>query len=677
MIDKTGRNTARWIAAGLALVTLAVFLPATHFQFTTYDDPDFVTANPEVQAGLTAHGFKWVWHSEVARNWHPVTMLSHMLDCQLFGVKPGWPHFVNILLHAANAVLLFYLLMRLTGTIWRSAVVAALFALHPLHVESVAWVAERKDVLSTLFWFLTLWAYARYADGVRFQLSNFKFYALTFVLLAIGLMCKAMLVTVPFVLLLLDYWPLGRTKRVSCALLVAEKIPFMALSACLCVVTYTIQQHGGSVISVNNLPMSYRIGNAFVSYWRYIGKMFWPENLAGLYLRSGDWPDWEVALAAAAFLAVSALAVWQRRKRPWLAVGWFWYVGTLVPVIGIIQAGLQTMADRYTYVPLLGLFIILAWGGWEFANAWGVRGLAPGVVAGALIGCAVLTSHQLTFWRDSESLYTRMIDVTPNNYMAHYNLGNFYSKEGNTAAAMTNYEAAVQEEPNYADAHSNLGGILLDEKRYDEALPHYRAAARTNPEYVHFFNLANALADAASARHDPDQFAQAVAAYHQALQLNPGASQARQNLGLTWQAEGSNSQAIAEFAEAARLDPNRLDSWRSLAISCARQNRMAEAEAAFRQIVRLRPDDSSAYGNLGNALAAQNKFDEAISVYLTALKLDPKDYQTEFNLGLTYWGLGRRSEAEVHYRRALRINPNYSKAKQALGQLQTAAPPTQ
>jgi tetratricopeptide (TPR) repeat protein len=674
MIDRSRQKLSRWIAAGIALLTIAVYLPATRFQFTTYDDPDFVTANPIVQAGLTADGFKWAWRSEVARNWHPITMLTHMLDCQLAGVRPGWPHFVNILLHAANAVLLFHLLKRMTGAIWRGAFVAALFALHPLHVESVAWVAERKDVLSTLFWFLTTWAYVRYADVVKFQSANFRFYALALGLFAVGLLCKPMLVTVPFTLLLLDYWPLGRTKSVSFAPLIAEKIPFMVLSAVLCVVTYSIQQHGGSVLSTDNLPMSYRVGNALVSYWRYIGKMFWPENLAALYLKSGDWPGWEVALAAALLLAVSSVAVWQGRRRPWLAVGWFWYLGTLVPVIGIVQAGMQTMADRYTYVPLIGLFIILAWGGWELANMWRMPKVAPWVAAAAVTVCAALTSHQLTFWKDSETLFTRMIEATPNNYMAHYNLGNFYSKHGNIGAAVTNYEAALQEEPNYADAHNNLGGILLDQKRYDEALPHYLAAVRTNPEFTHFFNLANALADAASARRDTNEFAQAVAAYQQAVQLNPNAGEAHHNLGLTWQAQGSNNLAIAEFAQAARVDPKRLDSWSSLAFCCAMQNRMPEAEAAFRQIVRLRPDDWGAYENLGNAVASQNKFEDAIPFYLTALKLNPNDYQTEFNLGLTYSRLGRRADAEAHYRQALRINPNYSEARRALGQLQAGAP---
>jgi protein O-mannosyl-transferase len=677
MIDKSQQVVRRWIAAGIALLAFAVFLPATLFEFNTYDDPDFVTANPHVQAGLTAEGFKWAWRSEVARNWHPVTMLTHMLDCELSGVRPGWPHLVNVLLHAANAALLFLVLSRMTQTLWRSAFVAALFAVHPLHVESVAWVAERKDVLSTLFWFLTLWAYARYADGVKFQRSNFKFYALTFVLLAIGLMCKAMLVTVPFVLLLLDYWPLRRTKRVSIALLVAEKIPFMALSAALCVVTYSIQRRGGSVLSVNNLPMSFRVENAFVSYARYIGKMFWPENLAALYLRSGDWPVWGVVLAAALLVTVSSLAVWQGRRRPWLAVGWFWYLGTLVPVIGIVQAGMQTMADRYTYVPLIGLFIILAWGGWELAERWGAPRLAAGVAAGALAVCAALTLRQLTYWKNSETLFTRMIQATPNNYMAHYNLGNVYSRAGRTADAVTNYEAALQEEPNYADAHNNLGGILLDQKRYDEALAHYRAAARTNPDYLHVFNLANALADAASARRDANQFAQAVAAYQQALQFNPNATEAHQNLGMTWQAQGSNGQALGEFALAARLDTNRLDSWSSLASSCAMQGRMPEAEAAFRQVVRLRPNDWGAYDNLGNSLSSQNKLDEAIPFYLTALRLNPNDHQSEFNLGLTFMRKGLRADAEAHFRQALRINPNDTQARRALEQLQAGPAPGQ
>jgi hypothetical protein len=468
------RPSSLWIAIALALVTLAVFCPVTSFQFVNYDDTDFVTANPHVQAGLTAESFRWAWSSEVARNWHPVTMLSHILDCQLFGLKPWWPHLVNLLLHAANTVLLFSLLKRMTGAFWRSAAVAALFALHPLHVESVAWVAERKDVLSTLFWFLTTWAYLRYAEEFKVQGSRFKvFYGLSLLFFALGLMSKPMLVTLPFTLLLLDYWPLRRMKPgASVWRLAAEKIPFFLLSAALCVKTYWVQQQGGAVLRLQDFPLGSRLGNALVSYVRYIELMFWPRNLAGLYLRSEEWPRWEVAPAALLLLAVSALVLTQWRRRPYLAVGWFWYLGTLVPVIGLVQVGMQAIADRYTYVPLIGLFVIVVWGGWDLAGAWRVARFAPAATAIALAACAVLTVHQEFYWKDSEALFKRMIDATPNNYMARYNLGNLYSQEKRTNEAISNFTAAIEGEPNYADAHNNLGGIFLEQKRYDEAIQH-------------------------------------------------------------------------------------------------------------------------------------------------------------------------------------------------------------
>jgi tetratricopeptide (TPR) repeat protein len=664
------------MAVALALVTLAVFCPVTGFQFVNYDDPDFVTANPHVQAGLTAAGFQWAWGSEVARNWHPITMLTHMLDCQLFGVKPWWPHLVNALLHAANTVLLFGLFQRMTGALWRSAAVAALFALHPLHVESVAWVAERKDVLSTLFWFLTIWAYVRYAEKMKSPISNSKLsYGLSLLFFALGLMSKPMLVTVPCTLLLLDYWPLGRMKPGAPAWrLGAEKIPFFALSAALCVVTFFVQEHGGAVQRLQDFPLGSRLANALVSYVRYIEKMFWPRHLAGLYLRSGSWPWWVVTLATLLLLAVSALVLAQRRRRPYLAVGWFWYLGTLVPVIGLVQVGMQAMADRFTYVPMIGLFVMLVWGGWELAGAWRLGRLAPAATALALAACAALTFHQEFYWQDSETLYKRMIDATPNNYMARYNLGNFYAKQNRTDEAISNYLAAVEEEPNYAEAHNNLGGIFLDQKRYDEALQHYRAAVRVHPEYLYYFNLANALADAASARHDSNAFAEAERTYLQALQLNPAASEAHQNLGLTWQAQGRASEAVAEFEQAARLDSNRVDTWTHLGFLCAAHNRMPEAERAFRELTRLQPSNADAFGWLGNALAEQNKLADAIPFYLTALKLNPADGKNEFNLGLTFSRLGKRDEAAEHYGRALRINPNYAEAQTALRQLQNPPP---
>ena len=745
------RGPSLWISLFLAAGTLLVYWPVTKYEFVNFDDTDFVTANPRVQAGLTAESFKWAWHSEVARNWHPITMLTHMLDCQLFGLNAGRHHLVNLLFHVANTLLLFHLLKLMTGAVWRSAFVAALFAWHPLHVESVAWIAERKDVLSTFFWFLTIWAYVRYARGLGMQSSKFAtpkafgarvFYALTLLFFALGLMSKPMLVTVPFVLLLLDFWPLGRLNLVQTTAttngppqtgkqkakvkpparvrslpalaagklifpgrLLWEKIPFLAMSAALCIVTFSIQKHGGAMLTGRNLPLASRIENALISYPRYIGKMFWPSHLAGLYLRSGEWPLWLAALAALSLLIVSILVVAQVRRRPWLAMGWFWYLGTLVPVIGLVQVGMQSMADRFTYVPLVGLFIILSWGACELARFWRLPDFAPGAAATLVLSaCLVLSARQVACWKDSETLFKRMIAATKNNYVAHYNLANLYAHEGRIDGAAAHYKAALEEEPNYADAHNNFAGLLLDQKRYDDAIEHYAAAIRINPQYLYYFNFANALADAASARHDTNEFAGAVRAYGQALLLNPGASEAHNNLGMTWDAQGRENEAAAEFGEAVRLkpdfepahfnlanalarlgkidesiaeyraavrlNPDRAGSHNALGIHYAMQNKMADAAQEFKEMVRLQPDNAAANGNLGNALAAQNRIDEAIPYYLAALRLNPKDYQTEFNLALSLSRQGKRAGAESHYRQALRLNPNYAEAQRALQELE-------
>ena len=443
----------------LAVSTLVVYWPITRHEFVNYDDTDYVTANPLVQAGFTAKGLVWAWQSEVARIWHPLTMLSHMLDCQLYGLKPGWHHLTSLLFHIANTVLLFLLLWKMTGAVWRSGFVAALFALHPLHVESVAWVAERKDVLSTFWFLLTLWAYSRYAEGQErkpegrspkaegrlksegrdpgrrspSRCHRFGYYWLALGLFALGLMSKPMLVTLPFVLLLLDYWPLRRfevqgpkskaqspaapsalpphasrithhASRNILLCLLLEKTPFLLLTAVSCIVTFRVQQSGGAMLDMSNLPIGARVGNALMSYVRYLGKMAWPEGLAPLYLRKTPWPAWEVGLAALALVASSAAAIRLVRRRPYLAVGWFWYVGTLIPVIGLVQVGMQTMADRYTYIPLIGISIILAWGSWDLADRFRtpVAGVGFGTAV-MLAACMILTRMQVSYWQDSET----------------------------------------------------------------------------------------------------------------------------------------------------------------------------------------------------------------------------------------------------------------------------------
>jgi tetratricopeptide (TPR) repeat protein len=697
----------------LILGTFLVYSRVFTLGFVDFDDTDFVTANPHVQAGLTWDSFKWVWHSNVARNWHPITMLTHMLDCQLYGLHAGGHHLTNLLIHIANAVLLFYVLKMMTGAVWRSAFVAALFAWHPLHVESVAWIAERKDVLSTFFWFLTIYAYVRYARELGKEKSRI-YYALTLMFLALGLMSKPMLVTAPFALLLLDLWPLGRMSVAEKpakkktppsqqrfkfpARLVWEKIPMLLMSVTLCVITYSIQKHGGAV---HTLSLGARFDNALVAYVRYIGKMVWPSNLAGLYLRSGPWPAWVVISSASALVVVSIIAIMQLRRRPWLAVGWFWYLGTLVPVIGLVQVGMQTMADRFTYVPLIGIFIIVAWGVAE----WYWPDFALKTVAVAVLAvCLGLTYNQTQYWRNSEALFDRMIAVTDNNYMAHYNLGNMYLRQKRLEDAIAQYKAAIEEEPNYADAHNNYGNILLTEKDYDAAIDQFNDAIRINATSLYYLNLANGLADAASARHDTNEFAAAVTAYNQAISMNPTSAETHHNLGLTWDAQGREEDAaneyraaiqidpsfepahfdlastlfrlgklddaIVEYRIAAGLNPNRAENFSGLGVCCAMQNKMADAADAFKQLVRLEPDNAGAFGNLGNALAAQNRIDEAIPYYEAALRLDPRNYQSEFNLGLALAHQGKNAEAETHYGRALSLNPNYRAAQEALRQLE-------
>jgi tetratricopeptide (TPR) repeat protein len=486
--------------------------------------------------------------------------------------------------------------------------------------------------------------------------------------------------------------------------LIAEKIPFFAISLALCAETFHIQKTGGAVLDTLNLPIYSRVSNAIASYVRYPAKMFWPENLAALYIRHGDWPVWAAAGALALLVTVTVLAIRQRQERPYLAMGWLWYLGTLVPVIGLVQVGMQSMADRYTYVPMTGLFIILAWGGAELAEKLRLPGKVPALAASAaLIVCLLLTARQVTFWKDSETLFQRMIDVTDRNFMAHFNLGNLYSKAGRKDLAMQHYAEAVAEEPIYADAENNLAGILLEQHHYDEAMSHYQHAAQIKPSSTAYFNLGNTLADAFRARHDTNFFAQSVQAYQQALQFDPDSYATHNNFGMILQDGNQITLAITEFEAAVRakpdfelghfnlanalnranrldeaiahyhaaaaLKPDRVETFANAGVCYAREGKMEEAAREFRRVVELNPRDSAGWGNLGNALGSQNKLDEAIVCYQKALAIDPADYQSEFNLGLSLLHLNRRDEARTHFQAALRIQPGYPAAKQALSDL--------
>ena len=476
-----------WIASLVGIGVLAAFGRIRGHQFILYDDPEYVVENLHVRAGLGLEGVRWAFTTGHSANWHPLTWLSHMLDCQLFGLNPGLHHLTSLLLHAANSVLLFWVLKRMTGARWPSAFAAALFALHPLHVESVAWVAERKDVLSTLFWLLALWAYARYAErpgGGR--------YGLSLALFLLGLMAKPMLVTLPFVLLLLDYWPLGRIlgpARSTFVSLLVEKVPFLVLSAASSVVTFLVQRKWGAVASVAEIPWVDRLANAVVAYAAYLRKTIWPSDLAFFYPLPHERPLGQVALAALVMIGLSALVLRGSRRHPYLATGWGWYVVTLVPVIGLVQVGDQAMADRYTYVPSIGLFVIAAWGGAEVLGRRRLHSRAlASLAAGLSLACGLATWFQAGTWKNSLTLFEHALRVTENNYLAHAGLGLALAESGRLDEAIAHYGEALRVNPFYSPAEASLGLALAQKGRVAEAIVHYRAALRLRPNRTEALN---------------------------------------------------------------------------------------------------------------------------------------------------------------------------------------------
>jgi hypothetical protein len=494
------------IGLGLMLAIFMVYAQVGTFDFTSYDDNLYVTTNEHVQAGLTAGSILWAWTAVVASNWMPVTLFSHMLDCQLFHLQSGMHHLMNVGLHLAATLLLFAALKRASGARGASAFVAFGFALHPLHVESVAWVAERKDVLSACFWFLALYGYARYAER-----PDWRRYLLVSAAFALGLMAKPMLVTFPFALLLWDRWPLQRWQFPR---VVWEKLPLIALSAAASVVTYSVQR---STEAVQSYPLGVRIENALISYVVYIAQMFWPSGLAVLYPYDPAPSLAQAAGAGLVILAISAAVVWAWRTRPYLATGWFWYLGTLVPVIGLVQVGLQSRADRYMYIPMAGLLVMIGWGAKDLMAKW-PRAKIPLVAAVALAGVACLWASrvQVEYWQNSGTLFERALAVTHDNYVAEYNLGNYLMNNRQGPEAVTHFEAALRVKPNYPEAENNLGMALgRMPGRMPDAITHFEAAVRLSPKLLEaHYNLAVALAQVGRTR-------EAIAQYEEVQRLQP------------------------------------------------------------------------------------------------------------------------------------------------------------
>ncbi|MGA2255165.1 MAG: tetratricopeptide repeat protein [Thermoguttaceae bacterium] len=587
----------------LILAVIIVFGQTASHDFVNFDDNDYVYENPHVRGGLTGAGAAWAITTYHAANWHLLTWLSHMLDCQLYGLKPGGHHLTNVFLHVAAAILLFLALRRMTGALWCSAWVAAVFAIHPLRVESVAWVAERKDVLSGLLFMLVLWLYAHYAQ----RPDSWGRYLLVVASFALGLTAKPMLVTLPFVLLLLDYWPLGRLKSgpradggrwtvdgkepnqspttnhhplsISFPRLIVEKIPLFILAAVSCVVTLAAQRE--AMRSLEQVAPAGRVGNAAVAYVAYLGKMLYPAGLAALYpFPKAPPPVWEVLAAATVLLAISTAVFVARRKCPCLLFGWLWYLGTLLPVSGLVQVGNQAMADRYTYLTQIGLYMALAWGAAQAAASrpscrWPFAAVSALVAAGLMVCAWQQTRH----WRDSQTLWTHTLACTPQNQVAHCDLGNALVRRGQVVEAIEHYKRALEIKPNFAEAHCDLGNALVGRGQVDEAIGHYRRALEIRPDYF----------------------------------------EAHNNLGLALAGRGQVDEAII----------------------------------LYRKALKIEPDYVEAHNNLGNALAGSGQVDEAIAHYRRALEIKPDFAEANYNLGLILAHRGQVDEAIEHYQKAL------------------------
>lgn len=575
----------------MLLVTFFLYAPVRGYDFVNYDDPDYVTANPMVQGGVTQAGLHWAFTQSYAFNWHPLTWISHMLDCQWFGLDAGRHHLTSLAFHVANTGLLFWLVWLWTGAYWRSALVAAVFAWHPFHVESVAWVCERKDVLSAFFGLLTLLAYTAYARRFRargFKAAAFGWYALALLLLAAGLMSKPMLVTWPCLLLLLDFWPLqrrepGQGKVPGWGQLVAEKIPFFVLVVTSAIVTFQVQQAEGAVATTSNFTVSERVANAFVAYARYFGKSFWPQDLVVFYMYPDRWKTGVIAGAVVLFVALSAVACWQARRRPWLFVGWFWFVGTLVPVIGLVQVGLQSMADRYTYLPMIGLSLAVIFE----LQTWTKRFLpaaASGAIAALVLGAGLWTAHaQVKHWQNSETLFRHAVQVEPRNTVAQTMLGNTYDLQGRAQEALVCYQAVVVANPQFVQGYFNLGN----------------GHARLN------------------------QLAEAAQAYEQALHMQPDYVDAMGNLGIMYERLGRPAEAEQQYVNGLKYRPDDPDLARNYAVYLLNVRRAAEAYELLRKATTVRATDPVLFLLLGDAARGMQQPAQAAEHYRQALALQP------------------------------------------------------
>ena len=690
----------------LALAVWTVFGQTLHHQFVNFDDDTAVYENPVIKQGLGRGSVAWAFTHTVNANWQPLTTLSHMLDCQLYGLHPAGHHLTNILLHAATAILLFFVLTNMTGTFWRCAFVAAVFAIHPLRVESVAWVSERKDVLSGFFFMLTLWAYVRFVrnKALNPQRSTLN-YILALLFFALGLMSKPMLVTGPFVLLLLDYWPLERMRAqgndhfhsplsLSLPRLLLEKIPFLLLTVADCAGTMLAQRH--AIRRVADLDFGARIGNALVAYASYLGQMFYPAGLAVMYPHPGKHLSPGLVGAAVVILIIISTAILLGRKKyPWLLVGWLWYLGMLVPVIGLMQVGEQARADRFTYLPQIGLYLIVAWAVVQFCGRWRGYRIVLGSVATVILFALMTVAHvQATYWQDSVSLWKHTLACTSGNYSAHLNLGAALAGQKKWSEAIEQYQKAIQLCPELATPHFDLANALADEGHPDEAIPCYERALQLKPDYAEAqLNLGNAFSSQGN-------LTEAIIHFQKAIELNQNFASAHNNLACAFLKQGSLPQAIAHFQRALQIAPDFIEARVNLAAALALEakspvtsapaqpddavshfksgnaaadlGQYEEAAQHYRRALQLAPDYSAALSNLGAVLVDQGKLDEAVQTFGQLLKLTPDNAEAHNNLGSVLARQGQMAQAIPYFERSLQLKPDYAEAAANLAHAQAA-----
>jgi len=696
------------ICSVFVVAIVSVYWQTVNFEFISLDDPRYVTENQIVRQGMSVEGIRWAFSEVYASNWHPLTWISHMLDLELFGMKPGMHHLTNVIFHIFNTMLLFIVLKRMTGAIWKSAALAALFALHPLHVESVAWISERKDVLSTFFWMLTMMGYLWYVHNRSIQ--RYLVVVFSYIL---GLISKPMLVTLPFVLLLLDFWPLNRLgtfKTVSMdgcngkdkegyegrwsglSSVILDKIPLIVLAMISSGVTFYAQRSWGAVSTLESLGLGARIANAIVSYVAYLEKMLWPFHLAIFYPYPDAIDPIVVILCALLLFLISAVALFVVKKLPYLMVGWLWYLGTLVPVIGIVQVGSQSMADRYTYIPFVGIFLMIVWGFADLFGRWRYGKAFFGVASAAVFALIMVAAWvQVGFWKNSETLFSHALDVTGNNYVAHNSLGLALFDRGDVDGAISHYRESLRINPAFSKAYINLGVALAEYKKDAEgALECYSKGLQLDSGNVSAHNNLGKLLDGLG-RTD-----EAVKYFNEALRLKPDNVDAHTGLGTLLEGMGRTDEAIQHFNEALRINPDSVETLNNLGNVMLHKGNHDEAIRHYTRALKINPHQAEVYNNLGTAFIHKNNLNMAIEYYMAALKEDsgyapavknlksarinekilkrsiikiqeviksnPKDPALYTKLGGIYQHLGEYDEAIVQYQKAISLQPEMNQA---------------